>query len=1223
MKNNYKLNSKLIVIIALFLCNVFYGHAQQYFSLKGSFSDSAGIMLYNTINNENGNLTYNYGPALPSPYSISDSAVAKFINGYYYINNGARKTFTVDAINQFTAFNNALNSNSLNISDMFLCFNYGEFNSDPQSWSIINNIENRKYYVELEIYINLNKIAVLYFNDFRAKINYNNPYNPSDDKITFESEFGYIAKNQNYDTIIDPIADSLMKDINSKGMKLQVNQTQFDRTINIVYPDVMYFGKLYNVTDAKLIVGNECPINAEFTAKVFNETPNYGKNWMFENYNVNSNYYNAYIDYGDGSKDTLIEQSSGIFKTHEYASFGTRNVTMTVVDINDPSCAETFTKTINVVKKCNNYNVSMFSSSCNSYMIDVSPDGFQGSPSYKVNWNLGDSVYNDPIPYSSMANFYMYYDTPGPKNIVISIFDQVEASCEYIYTDSIYIYPPVVIDNIVKINPGDSSRFLFDVNTSGGSGYFTYKWNNLEGNYFEVYNDKFNYAFKTGTGDFYYNLSVDDRLTNCTVMKDDTAHLTYQDMNKTMAYLGVDPTSNTCDKIINFKFYAQDGFMTTCAVEFDWDNDGNADSIISNYDTQSPIFNIDHEYAVGNYTARIKVISSNMATQFTEYTTSFSVYDEVSLSYEAIQNKPNEITLKALAQGGTGNYTYEWIIEGAIYKTADVKLNLIEFREYHAQLNIKDVNKPQCTYGMEVIFELKNFNNNSCMAMYSYTQDTLNERKLYFENYSTSYLQNNPANIQYFWDFNDGTYSNEMNPIHTFASNGNYKVKLSINDGFGCINFYETNIMIGDISTYCYAAFDYSVNMATNTVAFENLSTSYPNGCVWYFGDGSVSTQASPTYTYATSGVYYVGLMIYNQAQQCMDYTEEMIEVGIIDNNCQANFIFYNDIATNKVYFTNTSTGTANNYYWDFGDGDTSSLANPIHQYANPGYYDVCLNIWNTSTNCWNMQCKPIIAGEDSTICLADFSYMSNFITKTVNFTNNTIGDYTESNWDFGDGLTSTTANPSHTYSAPGMYLVGLTVKNSFDFYSYYYDIVTLDTTHNGIYGDFGYIAGQGPGKAAGKVDFKGTSFGDVSKVIWNFGDDNLDSTKINVSHEYENPGDYNVCLTVISQQGEKFNKCKTINIAQKIVKNSKIDFDIYPNPAKEELFINYNLANAGNIDISIYDALGNQVLSKENISTKGVFKSKINVSSLNQGVYFVKIKTDNGIGVQKFIINK
>lgn len=1223
MKNNYKLNTKLIVIIALFLCNVFYGQAQQYFSLKGSFSDSAGIFLYNKIYDENGHFTYDYGPALPNPYNISDSAVAKYINGYKYVDYETRKTFTVEAINQFTAFNNALTSNSLNASDIFLCFYYGELNSDPQNWSIINNIENRKYYVQLQIYVNSTKIANVYFNDLKAKINYNNPYNATDDKITFESEYGFVEKEYDLSNPYSEIADSMMKDINSKGIKLLVNQMQFDRVINIVESNEILKGKLYNVTDAKLIVGNECPINAEFTAKVDFYTPKYGKNWEFVNNNVNSNYYNVYIDYGDGSKDTLIEQSSGIYKTHEYASFGTRNVTMTVVDINDPSCSNTFTKTINVVKKCNNCNVSMFSSSCNSYMIDVSPDGFQGTTAYKVNWNLGDSIYNDTTVHASMANFFMYYDTPGSKNIVISIFDQVETSCEYIYTDSIYIYPRVVIDNIVKINPGDSSRFLFDVNTSGGSGNFTYKWNNLEGNYFEVYNDTFNYAFKTGTGDFYYNLSIDDRLTNCSDMKADTVHVAYQDMNKTLAYLGVDPTSDQCDKIINFKFYAQDGLLTTCYVEFDWDNDGIADSVISNYDTQSPIFNIDHEYAVGNYTARIKVVSINMPTQFSEYTTNFTVNDALSTNYEVIQNKPNEVTLKAIVSGGSGSYDYNWNIEGAIYKTADVKLNLTEYREYHADLTIKDKNKPLCIDYIYPIFELKNFNNNSCMAMYSYTQDTLNERKLYFENYSSSYLQSNPDSIQYFWDFNDGTYSSEMNPVHTFATNGNYKVKLSINDGFGCINLYETNIMIGDISTYCYAAFDYSVNMATNTVTFENLSTSYPNGCVWYFGDGSVSTQANPTYTYATSGVYYVGLMIYNQAQQCMDYTEQMIEVGIIDNYCNANFIFYNDIATNKVYFTNTSTGTANNYYWDFGDGDTSSLANPIHQYTTPGYYDVCLNIWNTSTNCWNMQCKPIIAGEDSTICLADFSYMSNFNTKTVNFTNKTMGDYTESNWDFGDGTTSTTANPFHTYAEPGMYLVSLSVKNNFDFYSYYYDIVTLDTTHEGIYGDFGYVAGQGPGKAAGKVDYKGTTFGDVSKVIWNFGDDNLDSTRINVTHEYENPGNYNVCLKVVNQQGETYNKCKTVNIALKVAENSKLDFNIYPNPAKEELFVNYNLANEGNIDITIYDALGSQVLSKENISVKGVFKSKINVSSLNQGVYFVKIKTDKGVGVQKFIINK
>lgn len=82
-------------------------------------------------------------------------------------------------------------------------------------------------------------------------------------------------------------------------------------------------------------------------------------------------------------------------------------------------------------------------------------------------------------------------------------------------------------------------------------------------------------------------------------------------------------------------------------------------------------------------------------------------------------------------------------------------------------------------------------------------------------------------------------------------------------------------------------------------------------------------------------------------------------------------------------------------------------------------------------------------------------------------------------------------------------------------------------------------------------------------------------------------------------------------------------DFSIYPNPTNEELYVKYDIANEKNIDIVIYDVFGSKILSKESVNVKEGSESKINVSSLNQGVYFVKIKTDKGVGIQKFIINK
>lgn len=85
----------------------------------------------------------------------------------------------------------------------------------------------------------------------------------------------------------------------------------------------------------------------------------------------------------------------------------------------------------------------------------------------------------------------------------------------------------------------------------------------------------------------------------------------------------------------------------------------------------------------------------------------------------------------------------------------------------------------------------------------------------------------------------------------------------------------------------------------------------------------------------------------------------------------------------------------------------------------------------------------------------------------------------------------------------------------------------------------------------------------------------------------------------------------------------SQNGFSIYPNPAKDELFFNCNIENEGNLNIIIYDIVGNEVLRDNIVLTKSENKTKIDISNLKQGIYFVKVKSEKGFDVQKIIINR
>jgi len=146
------------------------------------------------------------------------------------------------------------------------------------------------------------------------------------------------------------------------------------------------------------------------------------------------------------------------------------------------------------------------------------------------------------------------------------------------------------------------------------------------------------------------------------------------------------------------------------------------------------------------------------------------------------------------------------------------------------------------------------------------------------------------------------------------------------------------------------------------------------------------------------------------------------------------------DIAS-PVQFTDTSQNTPQSWYWEFGDGSTSTEQNPSHTYGAIGNYTVSLNVMNikgsdkiVKTDCITKKVLKIPAPDFSASVTSGTSPLA------VTFTNLTIpsdenGTVMTWYWDFGDGYTKTIAYPAspvvtHWY-VPGTYSVNLTVANS------------------------------------------------------------------------------------------------------------------------------------------------------------------------------------------------
>jgi PKD repeat protein len=164
------------------------------------------------------------------------------------------------------------------------------------------------------------------------------------------------------------------------------------------------------------------------------------------------------------------------------------------------------------------------------------------------------------------------------------------------------------------------------------------------------------------------------------------------------------------------------------------------------------------------------------------------------------------------------------------------------------------------------------------------------------------------------------------------------------------------------------------------------------------------------------------------------DFDNHRVQVFRQLDPLTADFTGYptNGTAPLTVYFNDTSTGRPTSWTWSFGDGQYSTNRNCSHTYTSQGNYTVNLTTANlggrgTITKAGFVTVSRLGPAADFTA-----SPTSGAAQLRVQFTDASTGQPppTVVLWDFGDGETSATKNPSHLYTSPGTYTVNLTVKN-------------------------------------------------------------------------------------------------------------------------------------------------------------------------------------------------
>lgn len=201
--------------------------------------------------------------------------------------------------------------------------------------------------------------------------------------------------------------------------------------------------------------------------------------------------------------------------------------------------------------------------------------------------------------------------------------------------------------------------------------------------------------------------------------------------------------------------------------------------------------------------------------------------------------------------------------------------------------------------------------------------------------------------VKWQWDFGDGGTSSEKNPRYLYTLSGKYDVTLAVVDSNGCQSSFKSTAFSdiikppsiafkSDLTNKCRAPLDVTLTSASS--GFGQLKY------YWNFGDGSVSNIQNPKHTYQKQGSFGVKLIV-EDALGCRDSLLQSNLVKIQDPKADFTVDRKEICAGDQVYFKNSCTpmDITGKFYWEFGNGDTSTKANPSLKYNTPGAYSVRL----------------------------------------------------------------------------------------------------------------------------------------------------------------------------------------------------------------------------------------------------------------------------------------
>ncbi|MEN9346923.1 MAG: hypothetical protein RLZZ77_434 [Bacteroidota bacterium] len=348
---------------------------------------------------------------------------------------------------------------------------------------------------------------------------------------------------------------------------------------------------------------------------------------------------------------------------------------------------------------------------------------------------------------------------------------------------------------------------------------------------------------------------------------------------------------------------------------------------------------------------------------------------------------------------------------------------------------------------------------------------------------------------------------------------GQYDVSLTVNGN-------QTQAVSNYITVYAKPVASFTVNDPEGCfplcVTFSSTSTPGSGPITnwnWDFGNGSTSTQQSPTNCYSNTGLFTPILSV-SDINGCFGSVTMPQLIEVVDLFPNASFSPSTVLTCTPpevVSFTNSSTGnSALTSSWSFGDGQTSTQAgNTSHSFATTGTYEVCLTVTD-NIGCQNEECQNIEIFDQPTLTITNAPNTA-CAGSTVSFSAESLPAGGTITWDFdNNGTTDATGTSvNYVFTNTGSFTPTVTVTYSASCSTSEQTNITITP---GITGSFSASAVSSC-SVPFTTTFTNTTSGSGITSEW-FIDGVSVSASNNFNHTFTTFGDYDVTLVATNSNG-------------------------------------------------------------------------------------------------------